>query len=284
MRYIAIIVLLVALSGCAKPGDKEILARIDRKHTITLSAFNERISKLPERYQDVISKNKKEFLDEVIVDTLLYTEALRKKLNRDDDVKKVINEAKKKILIARLLKDEVEDRIEISEKEIANYYNANKKKFTTPEVLRASHILVKQDSEARDILVELSNNRSFEDLARARSVDPTAKIGGDIGYFTRHQLVPKIEETCFNMRLGEISDIVKTKFGYHIIKLTERKPPRTKELSEVRDAIDETLKRLKKKMLFNEFVQALKEKAQISVNTGLLQAISAEEPEQRKKD
>lgn len=283
MKYIIITILVLMLSGCAGPSDKDVLARIDRKNTITLAGFNERISKLPKRYQDVINKNKKEFLDEVIIDTLLYNEAVRKKLDRDDDVKKVIREAEKKILIARLLNEEVEEKIIVNEKDISAYYNANKEKFATPEALRASHILVKTEEEAGDVLVELSNNRNFEDLARGRSVDPTSKIGGDIGYFTRHQLVPEIEEICFNMQVGEISGIVKTKFGYHIIKLTERKPPRVKELAEVRDGIEQTLKRLKKKVLFNEFVTALKEKAQITINNNLLETISRE-PEQKPED
>ncbi|MEE9499864.1 MAG: peptidyl-prolyl cis-trans isomerase [Candidatus Omnitrophota bacterium] len=283
MKYIIITILVLMLSGCAGPSDKDVLARIDRKNTITLAGFNERISKLPKRYQDVINKNKKEFLDEIIIDTLLYNEAVRKKLDRDDDVKKVIREAEKKILIARLLNEEVEEKIIVNEKDISAYYDANKEKFATPEALRASHILVKTEEEAGDILVELSNNRNFEDLARGRSVDPTSKIGGDIGYFTRHQLVPEIEEICFNMQVGEISGIVKTKFGYHIIKLTERKPPRVKELAEVRDAIEETLKRVKKKVLFNEFVTALKEKAQITINNNLLETISRE-PEQKPED
>ncbi len=283
MKYIIITILVLMLSGCAGPSDKDVLARIDRKNTITLAGFNERISKLPKRYQDVINKNKKEFLDEIIIDTLLYNEAVRKKLDRDDDVKKVIREAEKKILIARLLNEEVEEKIIVNEKDISAYYDANKEKFATPEALRASHILVKTEEEAGDILVELSNNRNFEDLARGRSVDPTSKIGGDIGYFTRHQLVPEIEEICFNMQVGEISGIVKTKFGYHIIKLTERKPPRVKELAEVRDGIEQTLKRLKKKVLFNEFVTALKEKAQITINNNLLETISRE-PEQKPED
>ena len=274
MKYTVLLILLITLSGCGGSKDKGVLARIDKKDAITLSGFNERISKLPERYQEAINKNKKEFLDEVIVDMLLYNEALRKKLDRDTDVKKVIKEAEKKILIARLLNEEIEEKIIVTEEDITAYYNANKEEFATPEVLRASHILVEREAEAKDILVGLSNKRNFEDLARARSIDPTSKIGGDIGYFTRHQLVPEFEEICFNMQVGEISDIVKTKFGYHIIKLTERKPPRVKELAQVRDSIEATLKRLKKKILFNEFVTALKEKAQITINNDLLETVS----------
>ena len=187
-----------------------------------------------------------------------------------------MKEAKKKILIARLLKDEVEDKVKVSEEEIENYYNANKEDFTMPEVLRASHILVKTEKEAKDILSELSKNGNFEDLARSRSVDPTSKIGGDIGYFTRNQLVPEIEEVCYEMQVGEVSGVVKTRFGYHVIMLTERNEPRIKELPEVHDAIEQILARLKKRTFFNEYVTALKEKSQITINSNLLESMSEE--------
>ncbi|MFH1594394.1 MAG: peptidyl-prolyl cis-trans isomerase [Candidatus Omnitrophota bacterium] len=265
---------IIVSHGCAGRGEKDVLARIDKKHVIRLDEFEGRIEKLPERYRDIINKNKKEFLDEVIVDVLLYNEALRKGLEKDKDVKAVMKEAYKKIVIARLLKDEVEDKITVGQNDIEDYYNANKTEFTTQELRRASHILVRTEKEARDILVELSNGRNFEDLARARSIDPTSSVGGDIGYFTRRQLVPEIDEASFNMETGEISDIIKTKFGYHILKITETKEPHIKELGEVSDAIEESLKRVKKKMVFNDFVNGLKEKAQITINDDLLDTIS----------
>ncbi|MBL7155547.1 MAG: peptidylprolyl isomerase [Candidatus Omnitrophica bacterium] len=269
--------LFVLSSGCAGRSDKEVLARIDQKSTITLNDFNTRIAKLPKRYQDVINKNKRAFLNELVVDVLLHNEALNKKLDQDKDVESVFEEAKKKILIARLLKDEVEDKTSVREEEITRYYTHNKEKFETPEVRRASHILVKTKEDANDILVELSNGRNFEDLARARSVDPTSKTGGDIGYFAKGQLVPEIEDICFNMDVGEISGVVKTKFGYHIIKLTETKEPRIKELEEVRDSIEQSLRRIKKKEHFAEFVDGLKEKSKITINTDLLDSISEKE-------
>ena len=287
-RTLAIVIalyLIVLLGGCADRSGKDVLARIDKKYTITRKDFNDRISKLPERYQDAINKNKKAFLDELVVDILLYNEAIAQKLENDPDVKEVMKEAKKKILIARLLKDEVEDKVKVSEEEIENYYNANKEDFTMPEVLRASHILVKTEKEAKDILSELSKNGNFEDLARSHSVDPTSKIGGDIGYFTRNQLVPEIEEVCYDMKVGEISGVVKTRFGYHVIMLTERKEPRIKELPEVHDAIEQILARLKKRTVFNEYVTDLKEESQITINSNLLESMSEEKnPEEQTGD
>jgi len=274
---LALTVLAVSFVGCAKGTDREVLVRIDRNHAITLRDFNERIAKLPERYQELIKKNKRQFLDEVIIDTILYKEAIRQRLDSDEEVKEVVEEAKKKILIARLLQNDLEGEDMVSDTEIDDYYTANKEKFAMPEVLRASHILVRTESGAKDVLDELSDGANFEELARTRSIDPSAKIDGDIGFFTKGQLVPEIEDACFEMKPGEISGVVKTKFGYHIIKLTERREPRVKELAEVRDAIKQTILRLKKRMLFQQYVAKLKEKSTISVNDKLLKKISEQD-------
>jgi len=278
-RLILTLALAGALAGCAGTSDKEVLVRIDKKHTITLKDFNDRIAKMPERYREVINKNRKQFLDEIIVDILLYNEALKQGLDSDEEVKQVVKEARKKILIARLLQSDVEDEIVIGETEIDDYYVANREKFAMPEVLRASHILVRTEDEAKDILGKLSAGANFEKLARTRSVDPSAKIDGDIGFFTRGQLVPEIEEACSNMQIDEISGVIKTKFGYHVVKLTERRAPHIKDLVEVRDIIRQTLERLKKRMLFQAYISKLKEKSTISVNEELLNKISGpEEP------
>ncbi|MFH1381013.1 MAG: peptidylprolyl isomerase [Candidatus Omnitrophota bacterium] len=268
---------LSILQGCAKSrNDNAVLARIDNTETITVGEFTERIARLPERYQEIINKNKKEFLDEVIIDRLLYKDAVKRKLDKDKEVQQVFEEAKRKILIARLLKDQVDGKVQVAEEDVDIYYDENKDKFTMPEVLRASHILVKTKEDAQDILVELSNGRNFEDLARARSVDPTAKNGGDLGHFTKNQMVPEIDEVCLKLQVGEISDVVKTNFGYHIVKLTERREPRVKSMDEVHDNIEQALMRQKKALLFNEYVEKLKEQSQITIDNKILETISLE--------
>lgn len=268
--------------GCSPKKSDKVLARIN-KDVITVGDFTDRISQLPKRYQDAINKNKRTFLDELIVDYLLYNKAKELNLDKDEDVRKVIKEAQKKILIARLLKDQVEDKISVSDSDINEFYEANREKFMTPEVLRASHILVRTESEARDILTELAGGKNFEELAREKSLDTTAQVGGDIGYFTYNQLVPEVEEACFNMKVGEISGIVRTKYGYHIIRLTERQEPHIKELSEVRNEIEGILKRRKKRFLFNEFVENLKKKSAITVNENLVKSISDSAEKNEKK-
>jgi len=270
-------VLSMFIVSCGKPNSKEVLARVDNKYTITLGEFNDRISNLPERYQEVAKKNKEGFLDELIIDTLLQNEALSKKLDKDKDVQQMFEEAKKKIIVSRLLDDEVDKKITVTEEEIKSYYEGNQERFKTPEVLRASHILVKTKKEAEDVRAELVKGANFEELARKRSIDPTAKTGGDIGYFTEGQLVPEIEEISFTMQVGDVSEVVQTDFGYHVIKLTERRESRIKDLEQSHDAIAQAIKRVKKQKLFNEFVEGLKEKSKIIINNKLLSVISEEE-------
>ena len=273
---ILLITLCVCIASCGKPNNKEVLARVDNKYTITLGDFNDRISKLPERYQEVAKKNKKGFLDELITDTLLHHEALNKKLDKDKDVQQMFEEAKKKIIVSRLLDDEVDKKVTVTEEEIKAYYGANQEKFKTPEVLRASHILVETKQEAEDVRAELAKGANFEELARKRSIDPTAKTGGDIGYFTEGQLVPEIEDITLTMQVGDVSEVVKTDFGYHVLKLTERRESRIKDLEQSHDAIAQAIERIKKQNLFNEFVEDLKEKSKIIINNKLLSTISEE--------
>lgn len=89
--------------------------------------------------------------------------------------------------------------------------------------VRASHMLVKTMEEAKEILEELKNGASFSKLANERSLCPSKKRGGDLGFFTRGKMVREFEKAAFALKKGEISDAVKTKFGYHIIKVTDRK-------------------------------------------------------------
>ena len=276
-------VLSILISGCGKGKDTRVIASVDKKYTITVDEFNDRLTNLPERYQEVVNKNKKEFLNELITDKLLYAEALRKKLDRDEDVLKLFDEAKRKIIISRLLNDEIDGNITVTEEDVTAYYTANKDRFVTPEVLRASHILVVSEKEARDVRDELLKGENFEDLAAKKSIDPTAKLGGDIGYFTSGQLMPEIENTCLKLEPGEISDVVKTKFGYHVIKLTERREPRTRELAEVHDAIAQSIQRGEKQNVFNEYVGKLKGKSTIIINDSLIESISKDEVQNNSK-
>jgi len=267
---------LLTFSGCGKAAEKNpVLASIG-KSKITMEDFNERIANLPAQYREIIRKRKKEYLDELVDNTLLYQEALRKKVSSEKDVKKVLEAARKKILVARLLKDEVDDVIVIENDEIVNFYYANQSKYLEPEVFRASHILVFSRKDAKEILEALRRGADFDETAKSKSMDPTAQNGGDIGYFAKGQLMPKFEEACEALEIGEVSTVVKTKLGYHLIKLTDRKEQELKPIDEVSGEIRHTLYVSKHKKLFNELIERLKGKTVISINEKILAESTAD--------
>ncbi len=259
------------LSGCGRTvRDEKVLALIG-EDKITAEDFNDRISHLPERYRKVVKKRKAEYLQELISDTLLYQEAVRVGLSKDREVLKIIEVATTKIIIARYLKDNVYDKIVVTEEEIAEKYKAGKASYKLPEVMRVSHILTHSREKAEEILEEIKNGAVFEDLARAKSIDPTAQNGGDIGYFPLGQLMPEFERACSNLEQGEISGVVKTKLGYHIIKLTDRKEPTYRPLEKVGEKIRAEIRASKRRTRFNDLLNELREKTDIEVYDNVLE-------------
>ncbi|MFA5144376.1 MAG: peptidylprolyl isomerase, partial [Candidatus Omnitrophota bacterium] len=238
-----ILSITVALAcGCAKkpsPNDK-VLVKVSNS-VITVGDFNSRIEKLPPYYKNMVEKNKKRYLEEMIAEKLFYEEALRKGINNDKEVAEILREAKKKIVITKLIKNEIEDKTKVSEAQIRAFYEANKDKLKTPEMWRASHILVATEEEANNVLQELKSGAKFEDLARARSKDATAERGGDIGNFRAGQLVPEFEKATIALNVGELSGVVHTKFGYHIIKLTDKKAPGVQTYEKAKPLIETEL-------------------------------------------
>ncbi len=263
-------------AGCARKNtdDNKVLARVSNK-VITLKDFKDRISKVPPYYRAVVEKNKKRFLDETIVEILFYEEAIREGLNKDKEVREVINEAKKRILSAKLIQNEVENKIKVRDEEIKQFYENNKDDFKTPELWRASHILVATEREARDILDELSKGASFEELARLRSMDATASRGGDVGYFRVGQLVPDFEKACLKLNVGETSDIVRTQFGYHVIKLTDKKEPAIESFEKVKKSIEGELKKKKRSELFDRLVQKMKNKYKVHIEKDVFDSLDS---------
>ena len=282
--YILIAVLVSAsFPGCAKaPKKEEVVASIG-KTKITVDDFNSRIERMPERYKDIAKKRKDEFLQELINDTLLYQEALRQNIHKDKDVQEVIDQARKKILIAKLLKSEVDDSVTINDEDIVEFYEKNKNMYMTIEIMRVSHILSLSRDNADAILAEIKAGANFEDMARAKSVDPTAQRAGDIGYFPKGQLMPEFENACSALEIGEISPVTKTKLGYHIIKLTDRRDPKLRPIDEVTENIEAQIRAIKRRQNFTDLLAKLREDTTIEINEEVLIVEEEEAPAEAEK-
>ena len=129
-------------------------------------------------------------------------------------------------------------RATVTGQQIERSYNDNIQQYSTPEQVRASHILLKTEGkddaavkkQAEDLLAQIKKGASFEELAKKNSQDEaSAAKGGDLDFFNKGQMVPEFDKAAFSLPLGQLSDLVKTSFGYHIIKVTERKPASTQD-------------------------------------------------------
>jgi len=166
-------------------------------------------------------------------------------------------------LIIQKLKDEITQNVAVSEDEIKKYYEENRDEFKKPDEIRARHILVNSREEAEEILKKAKNGEDFAQLAKKYSQGPSKDRGGDLGYFTRGAMVPEFEETAFNMEVGEISDVVKTQFGYHIIKVEDKRTYSLPDFEEVKDYIKAKLLKDKKEELFQNKLEEWKQLSRI---------------------
>ncbi len=201
---------------------------------------------------------------------MLYKEALKSNIEKDPETQEVIAAARKKILVSSLIKMRVQDKASISEEDIKTYYDEHSEEFMLPERWRASHILLNTAEEAEEIKERLNQGASFEELAENRSKDATSKKQGDVGYFSKGQLIPEFENACFELEVGETRGVIQTQFGYHIIKLTDKKSPEVQEFEKVQGLIRKELERERKQQLLDTLITDLRNNAKITINEELI--------------
>ena len=177
--------------------------------------------------------------------------------------------------IQQLINNEVSQKVMISDEESKTYYDTHPQSFVQPEQVRASHILIKVDADATEaqktearkkitaIQQKLKKGEDFASLAENYSEDTTSKKGGDLGYFGRGQMVEPFEEAAFSLKPNEISDIVETQYGYHLIKVVDKKPEAKLTYAEVKDRLDQYLKQQKLQSAEKLYIDNLRKNAAV---------------------
>ncbi len=185
-------------------------------------------------------------------------------------------------------------QIDVNDADAQAYYAANPGEFEKPEQVHASHILIAPDpnaadpneakaaakAKAEDVLTQVKSGGDFAELAKAHSSCPSKAQGGDLGTFRRGQMVKPFEEAAFALEPGEISDLVETRFGYHIIKVSEHIDAETVPLEEAKEGIVERLTAQKKQEAVQEYLQGLRDKATIEYAEGYGPTAAAPAPAQ----
>jgi peptidyl-prolyl cis-trans isomerase C len=227
------------------------------------------IKDLDKQVDEQLAKNKARFPSPEV-----YQKAVKDAGLTESEMKTLM---RKEIVINNLLEKEIADKVKVGDDEVKKFYEDNKDKFKTEERVRASHILIgvdekasaadkkKAKEKAESIRKRLLAGEDFATVAKKESTCPSAAQGGDLGFFTKEQMVPEFANAAFALKPGEISDVVETKFGYHIIKVQEKKPAGIASFDEAKNWIEERLKSQKIQTGVNEYLEKLRKEAKIEM-------------------
>ena len=243
---------------------------------------------------------KEYIMDALVTEEVIMQEAEKEKINiKEDEVNKQVDSFKqltggeegfKKFLETNgMTEDYFKDRtkkqltlekyrekylkgLKISDKDVKDYFNKNKDKYTTIE---ASHILVKKEEEAKEIIKQLKEGADFGELAKKSTEPGAAERKGSLGYFGKGQMIPEFEKAAFALKVGEISEPVKTEHGYHVIKVTDKKD----KLDQVKDQVKADLENNK----FDEKIKSLKEESKIKLYMENTKSVEKDSKEQKGK-
>jgi len=241
---------------------REVLKQECQKVGIKVSdaEVDERVAALKKRFP-----SEKDFTDTLVKMALTEPE-LKSQFTQDMAIKKLIEQ-------------EVAGKVTVSDAETKTYYDSNPDLFKTAETVRASHILIKVDPKAGDadktkarekvaaVQTRIQKGEDFAVVAKEVSECPSGANGGDLDYFQRGQMVGPFEEAAFKLKPGEVSDIVESQFGYHLIKVADKKPAETKTYDQVKDELGQYLKQQKVNQQLAQYVDQLKSKDTIETFT-----------------
>jgi len=265
-------------AGSAQPAAQsggQVLATYGDKRFST-EDFRREVERLPprSRMQLTMLERKKQFIDNYILNDLLTDEGRARGYDRDPEIARQVEELQRRLVVQRVMKD-FQEPPELSDEQVRAYYDQNRRLFSGSQV-RVSHILVKDEALAKSLREQLREDPSkFEDVAKANSTDTaTAARGGDLGFFGQGRMVAEFEQAAFALeRPGDISEVVKSPFGYHIIKMAERKDGPDKPFDEVKDRIRMTLGNQKRQEQAQARFDTLRAKAKVTIKDDALDAV-----------
>ncbi len=264
--------------GLATEKDK-ILARVG-PYQLTEAQLNAQVAEMPAQIQVLLAHQpelKKELVNRWVEISLLSLEAEKEGLNEDPLIKARIQQARSAILAQELIRRQIIDKTEINDAEARKYYQENKAQFSQPERIKARHILIAVEDpasadskkaareKAEKILARVRAGEDFAELAKKYSDDPGSREkGGDLGFFSRGQMIEPFEKAAFSLKVGEISGLVESPFGYQLIKVAERLPAQTTPYEKVKEQVREKALEAKRESVLEAYLQQLRKKYPVS--------------------
>ena len=231
-------------------------------HEITSAEVDAFIASLP-REQQVYASHpdfRKQCVDQLIAVYALAKYGEEEKLDETEKFKAILENARKDIL-AQMAIGKIFEKITISDEEIREYFEANKARFAKGASVHAKHILIDSEDKCNELLESIvSGGKAFEDVAKESSTCPSGANGGDLGEFGKGQMVKEFEDAAFAAEIGHVAGPVKTQFGYHLIKVEDKKEAEDAKLDDVKEQIKSEIMQKKQQEAYTAKVEELKKK------------------------
>ncbi len=241
----------------------QVVARVNQTD-ISLEMFQEFTKILEQERGPIPPERRPELLHALVRQEVLTQAALAEHLDQDAAVKVRLEVARRDVLIRELLRRKSAALPSVTDEDLRKFYEANKPLFTK-ETVRVSHIMVKTEAEAEAIRKELEAGKDFAELAKAKSLDTgSAEKGGDLGEVGKGQTVQEFEDAAFSLKEGELSGVVKTQYGYHIIKGGPHTTT-TQSFEEVKDQLRKTQQQQRERSGVMAYVEELEKQAKVEV-------------------
>lgn len=248
---LVVFAMLVMLQADVSAAD-DVLARVGTK-TITQADVDAMIGLFPPEQQSMIKmdpRNEQMLLSNLLDNVIVSDVAKKKGVDKTKKIQRQLEIIKNEFLAKAYVQSEIVAKVKLTDKDVEKYYKEHKQEFEKPETITARHILIAikpdaKDSEKQDarkkaegLLERIKKGEDFAKLASEYSEDPGSKTrGGDLGTFPRKTMVEEFEKAAFALKPGEVSGVVETQFGYHLIKVDEKKTPETPPFDSIKEEV-----------------------------------------------
>jgi len=245
---------------------KDVVATVGGSK-ITNTELQARLATFPPQYSEALknTENKARILDQMIDERVFLEAAKKAGYKKDKAFREQMENAEKQLLMTFIVRDKIDTGLAVTPEEIRAYFNNNAGQFSETEQRKLRHILVADKASAQTVISQLRDGANFAELARAKSKDATAQAGGDLGWVQKGQLVPEFEAAAFAVeRKGQISGVVQTQFGFHVIQLEDINVRPRLAFDQVSEQIRQLLINEKKRTKTAEVLAELKKKIKVS--------------------
>jgi peptidyl-prolyl cis-trans isomerase C len=261
------------------PAEAKVIATFANQQ-LTDVDVQEALARLPAPSRAYLTApdRKRQFVENLILNDLLFTEGQKAGYDRDPEIERQVNELRKRLVVQRVMRQYQEPPV-ITDEQVRAYYDENPTLYSTTQV-RASHILLKDRQTADEVAAEAkAHPEKFADLAREKSIDgSTAPKGGDLGTFGQGRMVPEFERVAFELKVGQVSDPVKTPYGYHVIMVTERKEGERRPFEQVKEQIRGVLRTKAQQERIQSYYDSLKSGANVQIDEEALASVTPPAP------